>query len=598
MSAPASGFAEPARVETSYSPIPHATSAVKSLAVLACIWFTLCGIVFIPYAGIEADEALFAGPLYSRLPREFRIRPFHQDVPLMLMSYLGTLKTWVYAGIFHVWRPGIWSVRLPAVIIGAITIWVLFLLLQRASGARAALIGCALLATDATFLLTTTFDWGPVAFQHLCLTAGMTLTLAAYQDRSRWRLGCAFFLFGLGMWDKALFVWVLSAMAIASVTIFRREMWQMVTRRNVATALAAFCLGALPLIIYNVRSSLKTFRGNAAFSTHDFASKARLVRYTMNGSALFGYLVEEEWTGNPKQPRSALERASVAIRDAAGQRRSGLVFWAFVAAVALAPLLRRERRTILFLLMTMAVAWLQMALNKDTGGGVHHVALLWPLPHMLIAVVFAGIADRLRRWGTPVVIACLAVICGASVLVSNQYLSQFVRYGAAGVWTDAIFPLSDAVRTMKDDNIFVADWGILDTLLMLEQGKARLWVGSEPLMKPEPADADLAAIQRMLEVPAPVFLCHTKGREVFPDTTGRLERAALRLGYRKGSVRTISDSNGRPVFEIVRFDKDTAAAIPQESERRCISCQPAPSRAAHMWFEGPPATRASRRLRS
>lgn len=566
MSAPASGFAEPASIETSSTPTPHAKGAVKSLGVLACIWFTLCGLVFIPYAGIEADEALFAGPLYSRLPREFRIRPFHQDVPLMLMSYLGTLKTWVYAAIFHLWRPGIWSVRVPAVIIGAITIWVFFLLLQRVSGARAALIGCALLATDTTFLLTTTFDWGPVVFQHLCLTAGMALALAAYQDRSRWRLGCAFFFFGLGMWDKALFIWVLSAMAIATVTIFRREMWQMVTRRNIATALAAFCLGALPLIIYNVRTSLKTFRSNAAFSTYDFAGKARLVRYTMNGSALFGYLVEEEWAGNPREPRFALERASVAIRNVAGQHRSGLLFWAFVAAVALAPLVLRQRRAFLFILMTMGFAWLQMALNKDTGGGAHHVALLWPLPHMLIAVVFAGIADRLRRWGLPLVIASVAVICGASVLLSNQYLSQFVRYGAAGVWTDAIFPLSDAVRRMQDENIFVADWGILETLLMLEQGKARLWVGSEPLMKPEPADADLAAIRRMLEVPAPVFICHAKGREVFPDTTERLERAALRLGYRKSVVRSISDSNGRPVFEIIQFDR-IAAAVKKSPSR-------------------------------
>ncbi len=560
MSAPVSGFAEPASIETSSTPLPHATRAVKSLAVLACIWFIVCGLVFIPYAGIEADEALFAGPLYSRLPREFRIRPFHQDVPLMLMSYLGTLKTWVYAGIFHVWRPGVWSVRVPAVIIGAITIWVFFLLLHRASGARAVLIGCALLATDATFLLTTTFDWGPVAFQHLCLTAGMALAVAAYQNRSRRRLGWAFFIFGLAMWDKALFVWVLSAMAIATVTIFRREMWQMVTRRNVATALAAFCLGALPLIIYNVRTSLKTFRGNAAFSTYDFANKARLVRYTMNGTALFGYLVEEEWADHPKQPRSAVERTSVAIRNTVGQRRSGLFFWAFVAAVLMAPALREQRRTMLFLLITMGVAWLQMALNKDTGGGAHHAVLLWPLPHMFVAVVFAGLAGRLRRWGMPVITGCVGVICVSSLLVSNQYLSQFVRYGAAGVWSDAIFPLSDTVRTMREENIFVADWGIFDTLLMLQQGKARLWVGSEPLMKPEPTDADLAAIERMLEVPAPVFICHTKGREVFPDTTGRLERAALRLGYRKNVVRTISDSNGRPVFEMVQFEPLRAVA--------------------------------------
>ena len=33
----------------------------------------------------------------------------------------------------------------------------------------AALIGCGLLATDAIYLLTSCFDWGPVALEHLLL---------------------------------------------------------------------------------------------------------------------------------------------------------------------------------------------------------------------------------------------------------------------------------------------------------------------------------------------------------------------------------------------------------------------------------------------
>jgi hypothetical protein len=33
----------------------------------------------------------------------------------------------------------------------------------------------------------------------------------------------------------------------------------------------------------------------------------------------------------------------------------------------------------------------------------------------------------------------------------------------------------------------------------------------------------------------------------------RLDRAARSFGYRREVVRTIADSNGRPMFEIVRF---------------------------------------------
>jgi hypothetical protein len=53
----------------------------------------LLSALLIPYAGIQDDEALFASPLYYPLGRELQLRAFHHDVPLMMMSYLGTFKT-------------------------------------------------------------------------------------------------------------------------------------------------------------------------------------------------------------------------------------------------------------------------------------------------------------------------------------------------------------------------------------------------------------------------------------------------------------------------------------------------------------------------
>jgi hypothetical protein len=41
-----------------------------------------------------------------------------------------------------------------------------------------------------------------------------------------------------------------------------------------------------------------------------------------------------------------------------------------------AALVRRWRKRVGFVLIAMTVAWLQMALNRPTGGGVHHVVLL------------------------------------------------------------------------------------------------------------------------------------------------------------------------------------------------------------------------------
>ena len=53
----------------------------------------------------------------------------------------------------------------------------------------------------------------------------------------------------------------------------------------------------------------------------------------------------------------------------------------------------------LFCLIAMAVAWLQMAFTKDAGLGAHHVVLLWPLPQWFLAVAFVQAAAwRPLRW--------------------------------------------------------------------------------------------------------------------------------------------------------------------------------------------------------
>ncbi|HXB71841.1 MAG TPA: hypothetical protein VNY05_26625 [Candidatus Acidoferrales bacterium] len=53
------------------------------------------------------------------------------------------------------------------------SVWLSSLLLDRIFGRRAAIIGSFLLATDATFLIATTYDFGPIVFLHCFLLAGI-----------------------------------------------------------------------------------------------------------------------------------------------------------------------------------------------------------------------------------------------------------------------------------------------------------------------------------------------------------------------------------------------------------------------------------------
>ncbi len=506
---------------------------------------------FLPYAGIQNDEALFAGPLYAPVLKQFSMRAFQHDIPLMILPYLGTAKTALYAMLFRLHAPGIFSLRIPVVVFGALTVGLLFAFLRRAAGEWIALTAALLLATDATFVLSNVFDWGPVAIQHVAYAAGLFCVLSAYQRKGTVLLFAGFVAFGLGMWDKALFIWILSGSAVAAAALFPSQLKQMLNRRNIAAAILGFSIGALPLIVYNIRHPLATFRGNTNFSLAELPRKAAFARRTLSGSALFGYIVFDEWAPAAKSPRNLFERASVGLREKTGQHRTNILFPAFVVSAFAVPLWWRRRKLVLFSLLTLAIAWLQMALNKETGGGVHHVVLLWPLPHIVIAAALCEGARRLPRFSRFTAAALLLLLCGSNLLLANQYLCQFVRNGTAPIWTDAIFPLSQYLGEHSDRNIFLADWGMVDTLVLLHQGRLQLGV-LDPLAE-HPTREEFQTVQWMITHPGALFVTHTEKFEAIPGFAERLNRITGELGYRRNVVAVIRDSNSRPAFEIATY---------------------------------------------
>jgi hypothetical protein len=68
-----------------------------------------------------------------------------------------------------------------------------------------------------------------------------------------------------------------------------------------------------------------------------------------------------------------------------------------------------------------------------------------------------------------------------------------------------------------------------------------------------PTELQRRALTRMITDHSAIFVGHTAGEEMFPQVNERLDRAAAKLGYRKEVLQTITDSNGRPRFEIFSF---------------------------------------------
>jgi hypothetical protein len=220
----------------------------------------------------------------------------------------------------------------------------------------------------------------------------------------------------------------------------------------------------------------------------------------------------------------------------------------------------RARRPAVFSIVLLLVAWFQMAVTQRAGASVHHVVLLWPIPHLLVALVFAELSRRFGRAGMMAVTLAAVLTWGSGFLILNQYHSQLVRYGAPSVWSDAIFTLSDRLRQTRADHIFMMDWGMIDNVRMLTRGRLPIHVGMDAVDKDPP---DRALFQRMIELPNSVFVSFTERWEQTEGVNRRLTALAAQLGYRIELVELIKDRNGRPVFQIARIAPNRIPAAVQ-----------------------------------
>ncbi len=514
---------------------------------LAAAIFTILSLALLPLPGLQDDEVYFSVPIYS-YGAVFNTRLFGHVVPLMAVNYYGALKAWIYAVIFSIAPPSRWSVRLPMVIAGVAVIWLTWEWVRRIAGPRAAAFTVALLATDSIFILTNTFDWGPVALQHLLLMGGLvSMQLWLQRGGRRW-LTLAFFLWGLGLWDKALMIWDLGGLAVAVFCVYPRESWRALRFRTAGVAVVALAAGALPLIVFNAASHGATATANTRLALASIPGKLGEVEAVFRGDVLFDAIVAPNPGPVPRQPATLIERVSIAIDNQLGPCNTRPFLFALVlAAIGWLFLFRRQQAKILTLLaIASAVAWLQMAANAGTGEGPHHVILIWPLPCAFIGIALAGASERLPKYGRWAIVALVAWFTAANILNTNTYLAGLIRNGAATPWSDAPERLAGAISHYRNNPIVIVDWGYMNALRMFYGGELQLI----PINEGTPDE-----IAAVIPQSTAIFIEHTDDRQLFPGVNERLRRIASGLGYSEQSLRIVHDDEGRAIFEILRLTK-------------------------------------------
>jgi hypothetical protein len=481
------------------------------ICACAIVFFVVLSCVFIPRLGIEGDEVLFVDAIVRPNEVGYRASVAHHGIPIMLMSYLGSDKAWLYWPILKIFPPSLWTLRLPVVLAGAVGIYLLFTLVKRMSGPAAAVAAVCFIATDPVYLLTNTFDWGPVALQHLFLLAALTC-FTRRQPAFYW----GGFFVGALLWDKGIAIWNLAALAVSAATFVYARIEPHLSARNLRRAALGFVTGALPFLIFNIRHRGATLGENAVVSADKLSQKLEIMKATLDGRVMFGWMIL-----GPEPRLYSLMPAGLLL-----------------AAVLLAhPKVRGSMPFCLFALFTGLLTWGGMLLSRGAGGSAHHTILVWPWPQIFIAAVLAA---SLRKGAFAVVIT---ILVASNVILTGSYAVSAFQNGPAPAWSDAVLKIPGALPPGK--KVITLDWGIENAVRFLTQGKTTVVDRTTRAVDPgDISDFEMAE-----------FLTHSDGSEIITGSNAKFDAVMAATGFARITDKVLKDSRGQPflvAFHCVR----------------------------------------------
>ena len=342
-----------------------------ALAIAAACAFVLVASHRIDLPGLYMDEVDFVNAARGG-PDDTMIYTRLGSVPLLIMPYLGALKAWIYAPVLWLFGVSALTIRLPAILIAALTLLILFQLVKSHVGVVWAIITTWLMAVDPANLFPSRMDWGPTVLMHFFQAALLALWFSYRDTPKLWKLVLMCICAGLGFFDKFNFVWLILAFILGIALCYPdslKNLWFSCSKfaRAVTGILLLVGVGATLFLILPILH--------------------------LHAASLPPMNLEAKWTGL----LTALSGEAVAyfIFETSSWIISFVPFWLIVTdcCLALACLFflgqkaeaRENCRHGFFLLLISFLVFVQILVTPQAGGP-HHYSMIFPLP--LLAFIF------------------------------------------------------------------------------------------------------------------------------------------------------------------------------------------------------------------
>jgi len=471
---------------------------------LALILYLFLSLTYLSLPGLQYDETNFVNAAIGRDNSSFiayEKKIFGRKIPLMILSYIGALKSGLFAPIFHYFGRSAATVRFPVVCVGLATLLVSYALYRRLFDRKVAAAGVLLFSADPTFVFANKLDWGPVSLMLLLEVSTFYFMWRWIKEEKRVFLVLAGFLFGLGLYNKIVFAWYFSAFFL-SLAIFYRDIFKKLFHsQNLVRFVPAFILGCLPLIAYNIHVRMAMFKRGAiltSLGSEFLRNRYELFRGTLDGFGTYFLFNQAEVAMHPAAFPNTEAPGSVDyfIAAVAGFTRVGrsilplaLIFSLFLILAFWAFKRLDDKRHILFVASQLLIMGLLISITAEANGA-HHVIAIYPFVFAVIAFAFSELGlwltNARARLSAVVTGLCLVLVLVTQLVVDARHLHSFRSLGGSGYWSKAIYDLAAFVRSNAGNQFVLMDWGFATQLSLLADDNSRL----EEFVCDPPSDLD------------------------------------------------------------------------------------------------------------
>ena len=557
---------------------PRVTTVDRMVVALAlCLFLTLaCYQLQLP--GLHYDEAKEAGNNAVQVLRGLPVRSFRGaelqvgslHLPLMVQDYIGALN--VYLALVPLALLGIspLALRLVPVLLASVTLTLLYLLGREISGRVAGVVTLLLVAVNPSFVF---WSRQGIFVTNITATLAVASSLTAvrwYRHRRPRDLYLTAALWGLGIYAKLLFVWIIGATVgvwFLGRSVLALGSWQRNDRADGPTsgrrapllshsgaaqlALAAVCflVPLLPLALFNLRtggtfSSVLSNLDSSYYGVRNAALSSNLVARLKQVVVLFRG--DHLWYlgARPANPVATwiaigllvavlLLGLARAVRNPSSQRRLGA--W---------PL------SLFFCLLVVVQSSFTVSDLFVT-----HYAILLPFVFLAVGTLVGQIVDRGGRlWLVP---ALLAVVCwaGVDLWVTIQYHQALTATGGHASHSDAIYEVAEYLDTNRVESPFVLDWGIEAPLVFLTAGRVQPVeiFGYDRLDAPSEDVAE--RLRDTLDDPAVAYLFHVPEETVFGGRRELFDIVVAEAGLVPRIEAAFHERSGRMLYVLTRIER-------------------------------------------